>query len=120
MRLKLLLTLVLLILPVLASAQPASPSRRDVLLTAKVQDVAIALDKNGNQYVRVIVNEERSLQGISYEVGVPVMAFGTHVKEAKGLKKGTILKAICDRREVQGKVSYTILKIVKPVCPTGR
>ena len=113
MRLKLLLALVLLILPVLASAQ-------DVLLNARIQDVAIALDKNGNQYVRVIVNEERSLQGISYEVGVPVMAFGTHVKEAKSLKKGTILKAICDRREVQGKVSYTILKIVKPVCPTGR
>ena len=92
---------------------PMSVFAQDVLLNAKVQDVAIALDKNGKQYVRVIVNEKRTLQGISYEVGVPVMAFGSHVKEAKSLTKGQILKAICDRHEVKGKVSYTILKIVR-------
>ena len=70
-------------------------------------------DRNGKQYVRVIVNEKRTLQGISYEVGVPVMAFGSHVEQAKGLSKGDILKAICDRHEVKGKASYTILKIVR-------
>jgi len=107
-------TLVLFVLlPMSVFAQPASPSGRDVLLNAKVQDVAIALDKNGKQYVRVIVNEKRTLQGISYEVGVPVMAFGSHVEQAKGLSKGDILKAICDRHEVKGKASYTILKIVR-------
>ena len=106
MRKAVLLTVILMFLPGLASAQ-------DVLLNAKIQDVVTALDKNGNEYVRVIVNEERTLQGISYEVGVPVMAFGPQVEKAKGLRKGTILKAICDRREAQGKVSYTILKIVK-------
>ena len=108
-----LVAVLLFLSPVMASAQPASPSGRDVLIDAKIQDVAIAMDKNGKQYVRVIVNEERSLQGISYEVGVPVMAFGPQVEKAKGLRKGAILKAICDRRESQGKVSYTILKIVK-------
>jgi len=106
MRKAVLLTVILMFLPGLASAQ-------DVLLNAKIQDVVTALDKNGNEYVRVIVNEERTLQGISYEVGVPVMAFAPQVEKAKGLRKGTILKAICDRREAQGKVSYTILKIVK-------
>ena len=103
---KVILTMLFILIPTMAFAQ-------DVLLNAKVQDVAIALDKNGKQYVRVIVNEKRTLQGISYEVGVPVMAFGSHVKEAKSLTKGQTLKAICDRHEVKGKVSYTILKIVR-------
>jgi len=100
-----LVAILMFLLSGLASAQ-------DVLLTAKIQDVVLALDKNGRQYVRIIVNEERTLKGIAYEVGVPVMAFGSHVEKAKTLKKGETLKAICDRRESQGRVSYTILKIV--------
>ena len=85
----------------------------DLFLTARIQDVVLALDKNGKQYVRVIVNEERTLKGITYEVGVPIMAFGSHVQKAKTLQKGETLKAICDRRESQGRVSYTILKIIQ-------
>jgi len=104
---------IVILVAVLLFLSPVVASAQDVLIDAKIQDVAIAMDKNGRQYVRVIVNEERSLQGISYEVGVPVMAFGPQVEKAKGLRKGTILKAICDKREAQGKVSYTILKIVK-------
>ena len=110
---KVILTMLFILIPTIAFAQPACRPGRDVLLNAKVQDVAIAMDKNGKQYVRVIVNEQRTLQGISYEVGVPVMAFGIHVEEAKGLKKGQTLKAICERHEAKGKVSYTILKIVR-------
>jgi hypothetical protein len=93
-------------------AIPGKVLAEDMLLTAKIQDVVLALDRNGRQYVRVIVNEERTLKGIAYEVGVPVMAFGPQVEKAKTLRKGEILKAICDRRESQGRVSYTILKIV--------
>jgi len=104
---------IMILVAVLLFLSPVVASAQDVLIHAKIQDVAIAMDKNGRQYVRVIVNEERSLQGISYEVGVPVMAFGPQVEKAKALRKGDILKAICDRRESQGKVSYTILKIVK-------
>jgi hypothetical protein len=97
---------------VLSAAISETALAEDVLLTAKIQDVVLALDRNGRQYVRIIVNEERTLKGISYEVGVPVMAFGGHVEKAKTLKKGETLQAICDRREAQGKVSCTILKIV--------
>jgi hypothetical protein len=97
---------------VLSAAISETALAEDLLLTAKIQDVVLALDKNGRQYVRVIVNEERSLKGITYEVGVPIMAFGSHVEKAKTLKKGETLRAICDRRESQGRVSYTILKIV--------
>lgn len=91
---------------------PMKTQAEDVLLNARIQDVAIALDKNGKQYVRIIVNEERSLKGIAYEVGVPVLGFGGHAEKAKRLKKGDTLKAICDRKESQGRVTYFILKIV--------
>ena len=106
MKVKLLVVIFLLLLPVYAFSQ-------DMLLTAKIEDVAVALDKNGKQYVRLIVNEKRTLEGIAYEVGVPVMAFGSQVKEAKTLKKGEILKAICDKREKDGRTSYIILKIIR-------
>jgi len=84
----------------------------DVLLNAKIQDVVQAMDKNRRPYVRVIINEEKTLQGVSYEVGVPVMAFGSQVEKAKALKKGDILKAICGKKDNDGKTSYTLLKIV--------
>ena len=91
---------------------PVKALAEDVLLNAKIQDLSIALDKNGKQYVRIIVNEERSLKGIAYEVGVPVLGFGGHAEKAKILKKGDTLKAVCGRRESQGRVTYFILKLV--------
>jgi len=84
----------------------------DMVLTGKIQDVVQAVDKNQKPYVRVIVTAEKTLQGISYEVGVPVMAFGSQVENARTLKKGDTLKAVCDKRETEGRTSYTLLKIV--------
>jgi len=84
----------------------------DVVITAKIQSVTTAIDTNGNQYVRFIVDETRKMQGVEYEVGVAVMAFRGIVKEAKALKDGDILKAICSEKEYQGRKSYTILKLL--------
>jgi len=104
---------ILLVATALAFMFQGPAIAQDVLLKAKIQDVTLALDKNGSRYVRVIVTEKRSLQGIQYEAQVPVMAFGSHVERAMSLKKGQILTAICDKRNFKGKVSYTILKIVE-------
>jgi len=104
--------MILFLAAILAIFLPVTASAEDVLLNARIQDVAIALDKNGKQYVRIIVNEERSLKGIAYDVGVPVLGFGSHVEKARSLKKGDTLKAVCDRKESQGRVTYFILKIV--------
>jgi len=84
----------------------------DVVITAKIQSVTTAIDKNGNPYVRFIVDETRKMQGVEYEVGVAVMAFRGTVKEAKTLKDGDVLKAICSEKEYQGRKSYTILKLL--------
>ena len=71
----------------------------DKVIDKEIASVTVNLDKNGNEYVRLIVPEKRKLQGIEYETGVAVMAFGEHVKRAKILKPGDRLKASCSSRE---------------------
>ena len=84
----------------------------DVVIKSKIQSITTALDKNGNEYVRIIVNEARKLQGVEYSTGVAVMAFRLHVDAVKHLKEGDTLNAICSEREYKGRTSYTILKLL--------
>jgi len=86
---------------------------QDVLVNAKIQDKVVAVDKNGNNYIRFIINKTAEVQGISYEKGVAVMAFSDNAKTAESFETGDVLKAICSEREYKGRVSYTILKILK-------
>jgi len=83
----------------------------DVFLDAKVTRVDQLMDRNGNPYVRIIIEEARILKGVSYTTEVPVMAFGERVAQAKDVKDQ--IKAIADKRNFQGRTSYTILKLVK-------
>lgn len=85
----------------------------DVELKATVSSITKALDKNGNPYVRIIVDEARSLNGIEYTDGVPVMAFGDMTKNVKGIKVGDVLHIIAAKRSYQGRISYTILKVIE-------
>lgn len=85
----------------------------DKILNDKIASATTAIDKNGNQYVRIIINEQRKLQGVDYTVGVPVMAFGALAKKAKTLKAGDTLKAVVASREYRGSTSYTIRAFLK-------
>jgi len=85
----------------------------DVLIDTKVVSNSLALDKNGNEYNRIIVNETRQMNGVDYIVGVAVMSFQGTVETTKGIKAGDQIKAICMAREYKGNVSYTILKLIK-------
>jgi len=84
----------------------------DQILKAKVESVTTFNDKNGNPVVRIIINEARTLQGIEYVAGTPVMAFREMVDKVKGLKAGSTLHAIVAERLFQGRKSYTILAMV--------
>lgn len=95
---------------VLTFALPAMAA--DKVLNVKIQSMTEAVDRNGHDYVRFIVGETRTLQGVSYDAGVPVMAFGPNVEQAKTLKEGDTLKAIVTPREFQGRQSYTIQKFM--------
>lgn len=77
-------------------------------ITGKV----VAPDRNGNEYVRLIVGEQKSLQGVEYSVGTAAMCFGAVVDAAKALNIGDTLKAVVQKRTFNGRESYTVLKIL--------
>jgi hypothetical protein len=85
----------------------------DKVLNTTVRDVTTAIDKNGAEYVRLIVADQRELNGIKYETDAALMAFGPQVQEAKSVKKGDQIKAIVSGREYQGRLSYTLIKLLK-------
>lgn len=85
----------------------------DQLITAKVGSVMDKLDKNGNPFSVVIVEETRSLNGIEYQAEVVATAFRSAHQEAKTLKAGDTVKLIVNEREHNGAKSYIIRKIVQ-------
>ena len=86
----------------------------DKMLQTKIDSATVALDKNGNEYVRLIVTEPRSLNGIDYMKSLPVMAFGATVSDAKAYQAGDELKAIANYRKLpDGRESYTVISFIK-------
>ena len=90
----------------------AMSAHADTLITANVESVTTFLDTNGDMVARVIVTENKNLQGHDYTVGTPVMAFREHVEMVQDLKAGDTLKAICAMRVFNGRTSYVILKVI--------
>jgi len=95
---------------VLTLAIAGSAVAAEKLLVGEIQSVTIALDKNGNEYVRAIVSEQKELNGIKYAVGIPVMFFGDMVPAGKSLTEGSTFKGIVSGREYNGRTSYTVIK----------
>ena len=85
----------------------------DKMIDTKIDSVVTALDKNGQSYVRLIVNENRTIQGTKYQVTIPVMVFGNDVAKAGKLKAGDNLKGIVAENEYQGRTSYTLRTFIK-------
>ena len=97
------LALLFMAIPAIAAEQVI-----DLPITGKV----VAPDRNGNTYVRLIVGETKSLQGVEYSVGTAAMCFGETVEAAKALNVGDSLKAIVQKRTFNGREAYTVLKIL--------
>ena len=97
---------------VLALALSLPAYAQDEIKAWKIDSVTIAKDRNGADYVRFIVTEQRSLNGVKYDRSVPVMAFGETVKKAKTMKAGQTLKAVVSKRIFQERESYTILSLL--------
>ena len=86
----------------------------DKILTIKIDSATTALDKNGQEYVRLIVTESRTLNGVQYEKSLPVMAFSPNVELAKAYTAGDQLKAVANYRKLpDGRESYTIISFIK-------
>jgi len=84
----------------------------DKIISAQISQATTAIDKNGNEYVRFIVPEERSLQGVKYTQGVPVMIFGESVAKAKTFKVGDSFRAIVSTKEYKGNLSYRLIAFI--------
>jgi hypothetical protein len=87
-------------------------SAEDTMIEGKIESVLSKTDKNGRPFTIVVVEEQRTLNGISYTAGVPCMAFGKLHETAQGLKEGDTLKAIASKREYNGDTSYTLRHII--------
>lgn len=89
---------------------PSSAQAAEKVMDATVDTLTESIDKNGDPYIRIIVQELKEIQGNKYEVGVPVMCFRDTVVKARELSPGDSFKAIVQPREYQGRSSYTLLK----------
>ena len=85
----------------------------DVQIEKKIDQIVFKKDKNGSEYARIIVQGTGDLNGVQYTKAMSVMAFGDQAKEAKMLKKGMILKAICAEQQFRGATNYQLLKVLK-------
>ena len=101
------LIVALMIIGLLASVTPAVA--KEVALDVKITSMVEKVDKNGQPYIRFIAQFPKELQGVSYEVGMPIMAFGGAVEQARSYSEGDQLKCIAKFREWNSRESYTIL-----------
>ena len=86
----------------------------DKILQTTVDSAVTAIDKNGAEYVRMIVTEPRTLNGVQYQKSLPVMAFSPNVELAKAYTAGDQLKAVANYRKLpDGRESYTIISFIK-------
>ena len=108
---KRLVVSVMVVLFALLMVAPAIGADRRVELP--ITNKVTTLDRNGNEYTRLIVTESKTIQGISYNVGVPAMAFGSVNEGAKMLEIGDMLKAIVSDRSFNGRDSLTIRALIE-------
>jgi hypothetical protein len=86
----------------------------DVIINARASKVlSDKIDKNGNAFAVIFIQEERTLSGIAYTAEAPVFAMGPAKDEAGKVAAGDNFKAIVGKRTVNGDVTYTLRKVIK-------
>ena len=105
-RIAALILLSVMLMPVIAGAE-------DMVLTASVQRVLTKITKTGDPMVILFVQEQRTLNGVTYTADAPVFASGAAKSEAEQVKDGDTLKAIVTKRLSNGDVTYTLHKVIK-------
>ena len=92
----------------------SNANAEDKILNTKIDSAVTALDKNGTEYVRLIVTEPREISGVSYQKSLPVMAFGANATPAKAYQAGDNLKAVVNYRKLaDGRESYTVISFIE-------
>ena len=87
----------------------------DKIIDTKIKTMTIQNDKNGNEYCRFIITEEKELSGVKYSADTIVMAFGADLVaqvKSKQLSDGAQLKAIVAQNEYRGRINYNLIAFV--------
>lgn len=101
----------------------ATPMAAESMLTGTVNNTVTAMSKANKEYVRIILDTDKSLNGVKYQTQSVVMAFEPEiVAKAKNYKKGDAFSAVCSSKEYNGRTSYQILKLsgMKPIAASTK
>ena len=110
---RVIVTVMLAAMAIVLNTTPASAE--DVILQAKASKIMVdRLDKNGNPFTIIFIQEERTLSGVVYTAEAPVFAMGSAKDEAAKVSAGENFKAIVSKRQANGgDITYTLRKIVQ-------
>lgn len=96
----------------------STPMAGEIMLTGTINNTTTAMSKAQKEYVRIILDTDKTLNGVKYQTQSVVMAFEPEiVAKAKSYKKGDAFSAVCSSKEYNGRTSYQILKLagMKPI-----
>ena len=104
-----------LVMVALVAMAAGSAMAEDKMLEVTIGPMVEGTTSTGQPYIRAIVQEPKTMDGESYDVGVPLMFFSSNgmYDAAKNLKPGDQIKVIAQSRVYESRPSYTALKIVQ-------
>jgi len=96
----------------LAVAFAAEASEKIMEITPKA--ISFQPDKNGKEYARVIISEEKVLSGYKYKTSVTMTAFNSEaISQLKNKTAGETFKTIVQERSYRGNKTYLILAVIE-------
>jgi hypothetical protein len=102
----------LVVLVIVTFCWVMTPFAAESVLTAKIDSVELRKDKNGADFVRILISEPKEMGGVKYQKTMPVLAFRELVEPAKKLKAGDTLKAVVSHSSLpDGRESYRIIAL---------
>lgn len=107
---KLAMTISIALLIALVASIAAAADKK---ITAEISGVTEAVTKNGVPYIRAIVLEDKTIDGESYQAGIPLMFFGDLYEAGRTLQPGDTVNVIARERTFQDRPSLTVLKVLQ-------
>ena len=83
----------------------STPMAAETMLTGSIESSTTAISKAQKEYVRLIINTDKQLNGVKYQTQSVVIAFEPEiVAKAKSYKKGDSFSAVCSVKNTTGEL----------------
>lgn len=93
----------------------AFAAQAEQVVTITPDSVTVLKTKAGEDYVRMLVSEKKTANGITFAQSTTYNAYRENVPAASKCKPGTPITAVVEKREYQGRSYFTILGIKSAV-----